>query len=75
MTHWNQTQVTDDELDDPDLSLRLSEGLREGQGGEIRTVTSQADAGIYRWVSTACLRSNLLLFCTSIVIISCIYQA
>lgn len=43
-------QVADDEVDDPDLSLRLGEGLRESTGGEIRTVTSQADAGIYRLV-------------------------
>eukprot|EP00878_Enallax_costatus_P015357 GHUV01016085.1.p1 GENE.GHUV01016085.1~~GHUV01016085.1.p1 ORF type:complete len:457 (+),score=103.79 GHUV01016085.1:581-1951(+) len=45
-------KVADDEVDDPDLSLRLSEGLREGHGGEIRTVTSHADAGIYRSAAT-----------------------
>jgi hypothetical protein len=42
-------QIVDDDVDDPDLSLRLSEGLREHTGGEIKTVVaSAADANIYR---------------------------
>lgn len=42
-------QVEDDDVDDPDHSLRLGEGLREHTGGEIKTVVaSAADAGIYR---------------------------
>jgi hypothetical protein len=42
-------QVVDDDVDDPDLSLRLGEGLREHTTGEIKTVVaSAADAGIYR---------------------------
>lgn len=42
-------KVEDDDVDDPDLSLRLTEGLREHTGGEIKTVVaSAADANIYR---------------------------
>lgn len=42
-------QVEDDDVDDPDLSLRLGEGLREHTGGEITTVVANAaDASIYR---------------------------
>lgn len=41
--------MEDDDIDDPDLSLRLGEGLRESTAGEIRTVVaSAADANIYR---------------------------
>lgn len=40
-------------MDDPDLALRLGEGLRESTGGEITTVTaSAADATIYRSASS-----------------------
>jgi hypothetical protein len=43
-------QVTDGEVDDPDLALRLGEGLQESTAGEIKTIThSAADANIYRW--------------------------
>jgi hypothetical protein len=43
-------QVTDGEVDDPDLALRLGEGLQESTAGEITTVThSVADANIYRY--------------------------
>lgn len=42
-------QVEEEEIDDPDLSLRLNEGLREHTTGEIQTViASAADANIYR---------------------------
>jgi hypothetical protein len=42
--------VTDGEVDDPDLALRLGEGLQESTAGEIKTIThSAADANIYRW--------------------------
>lgn len=48
--HLKQSaKVEDDDVDDPDHSLRLGEGLREHSGGEIKTVVaSAADAGIYR---------------------------
>jgi hypothetical protein len=40
----------DDEVDDPELSLRLAQdGLREHTGGEITTVVAHtADANIYK---------------------------
>jgi hypothetical protein len=45
--------VTDGEVDDPDLALRLGEGLQESTAGEITTVThSAADANIYRYGCT-----------------------
>lgn len=48
--------MTDGEVDDPDLALRLGEGLQESTAGEITTVThSAADANIYRWGH--CLRN------------------
>eukprot|EP00882_Tetradesmus_deserticola_P008322 GHRQ01008774.1.p1 GENE.GHRQ01008774.1~~GHRQ01008774.1.p1 ORF type:complete len:492 (+),score=257.21 GHRQ01008774.1:272-1747(+) len=46
-------KVTDGEVDDPDLALRLGEGLQENAAGEITTVThSAADASIYRSATT-----------------------
>eukprot|EP00775_Hariotina_reticulata_P011099 gene11099-11253_t len=45
-------KVADDEIDDPDLALRLSEGLRESTAGDIQTITTQADATIYRSATT-----------------------
>eukprot|EP00879_Flechtneria_rotunda_P015545 GHRR01016256.1.p1 GENE.GHRR01016256.1~~GHRR01016256.1.p1 ORF type:complete len:459 (+),score=143.72 GHRR01016256.1:226-1602(+) len=44
-------KVTEDEVDDPDHALRLGEGLQES-AGEIKTITSAADASIYQSAST-----------------------
>lgn len=42
------TQVADDDVDDPDLALKLGEGLQEATAGEIKmVVANKADADIY----------------------------
>lgn len=48
----NQVADEDDGVDDPDLALRLGEGLQESTAGEIKTVVaSKADADIYHSAS------------------------